>query len=153
MFKDFNDLDFNDLGNVSSVAKDFIRSINNTLDNKVTNLSYDMLIFIEVLKKTQYDLKQISLDMDNNIPDIYKQYGILAYWIKRLKPFDEKSTIYKNYTNETIIFSFIIAKISHKKSKIHIPKNFFNTLLYLIRFEQISKHGIIAILSGMFEIK
>lgn len=157
MFQELMGINFSNVQEVDSVLTATIDSIKNTCTYDLTNLNFDVLIFVEVLKKTRHDLEKMSKDMDDRTPDLYKQYGVFAYWIKRLKPFNERSTKYKNYTNEIIGLTFAISKVNqriHTSKKItNVPEYFLKNLMYLIRFEQISKYGMVAILSAMFETK
>ncbi len=152
-------IDFHNVADVQRVLKDLLNVINTTLGytTKNSKLTYDMLIFVEVLKKTRHDLEKFASDMDDKTPDLYKQYGVFVYWVKRLKPFNERSTKHQNYTNEIISFSFAFARINQfidpsKRVKV-VPSFFLTNIMYLIRFEQISKYGIIAIFSAMFETR
>jgi len=157
MFQALLDTDFSSEKQVKSTTKSVINSINGIFQSYNISLDYDGYIFLEVLKKTKSDLEKISQDMDNHTPELYKQYGIFAYWVKRLKPFSERSTRFENYTNEAIIFIYGFSKINQyidkEKRLLNLPEEYVNNIVYLIRFEQISKCGLMAIFSSIFEAK
>lgn len=158
MFRQLIDTDFSDYGQVTSLTKNVITAMQKISIKHKVYYKYDILIFVEVLKKTHYDLTSISGEMNGKTPSIYKQHAIFAYWLKRLKPFNENSCKYANYTNETIALTFAIGMINqsvHKDKKLtrSISKEYLNNMLYLIRFEQVSKYGMLMFLTAMFEIK
>lgn len=156
MFVELIKLDFTNHKETVNLAKDVIVLMADVLSFEKLNYKCDILILTEVLKKTQEDLKSMAVDMKGRTPNYYKQYAVFSYWLKRLKPFNERRTDFENYTNEYIALTFAIVRINRlveeNKKKNTIPIEFLKNALYIIRFEQISKYGMLMFLTAMFEV-
>ena len=145
-------------GFLESSISEFVEEYNNLTNKHITTSSSDEITEInytllnEVFERSNQRMDYYNRYHDNLKMSNFKEIGVIAFWIVKLKPFHVKCDVYDEVFSYRIneefalyfmfnsVFRYIELK-NEEYNKARISVSLYNELLYTMQFRDLSKEA------------
>ena len=146
-----------ELQELESLWSNFLQTYERTQFKEFAVNKNDLLEIVERVDKRK-DYYYYFHEIDNGNMSEYKEVALRSYWIVKLRPFhmtNPASDLY-GYVNEQfalyLIFCILHRELQSSGHSLRLPsKRYINDLLYSLKYHDITKEAMIAIVDGFAE--